>query len=97
MQGRHLTLAQLREVRGDLLCTRVIALQLGLTDAHAARAHQLVNKIVHAFLPGGIPMLEIDIPHFFAEKFLRDVRPSREEYRGSLFRALTAEEKEVNV
>jgi hypothetical protein len=97
MQGRHLALAQLRQIRGDLLCTRVIALQLGLTDAHAARAHQLVNKIVHAFLPGGIPMLQIDIPHFFAEEFLRDDRSSREEYNGSLFRALTDEEKEVNI
>ena len=49
------------------------------------------------FLLGDIPMLEIDISHAFVEKFLRNVRSSREEYDGSLFCALTVEEKEVNV
>jgi len=42
-------------------------------------------------------MLEIDIPHAFAEKFLRDVRSSHDKYDSSLSCALTAEEKEVNV
>ena len=45
MQGRHLALARLRETCADLLCTRVIALHLGLPDAHTARAHQLVQKM----------------------------------------------------
>jgi ribosomal protein L29 len=39
---------QLREIRGDLLCTRVIALKLGLSDTHAARARHLVKKIAAA-------------------------------------------------
>jgi hypothetical protein len=35
------TLAQLRYIRGDLLCARMIALQLDLSDA---RSHELVSR-----------------------------------------------------
>jgi hypothetical protein len=38
-------LAQLRFIRGDLLCARVIALQLDLSDA---RSHELAEKIADA-------------------------------------------------
>jgi hypothetical protein len=38
-------LAQLRYIRGDLLCARVIALQLDLSDT---RSHELVEKIADA-------------------------------------------------
>jgi hypothetical protein len=48
MKGRHLAFAQLPKIHGDLLCARVITLQLGLSDAHAARAHQLVKKVAAA-------------------------------------------------
>jgi hypothetical protein len=48
---RHVAVAQLREIRGDLLCARVIALQLGLSDTHVARAHQLVDRIAAALTP----------------------------------------------
>jgi hypothetical protein len=53
MEGRDLVFAQLREIRGDLLCARVIALQLGRSDAHTARAHQLVDKIAAALTTVG--------------------------------------------
>jgi hypothetical protein len=33
MKDRHLALAQLPEIRGDLLYASVVALQLGLLDA----------------------------------------------------------------
>jgi hypothetical protein len=39
------TLAQLRYVRGDLLCARMIALQL---DLSVTRSHELVAKISDA-------------------------------------------------
>jgi hypothetical protein len=45
MKDRHLTLTQLQQILGDLLCTRAIALQKGLLDAHA---HQLVDRIADA-------------------------------------------------
>jgi hypothetical protein len=38
-------LAQLRFIRGDLLCARMIALQLDLSDA---RSHELAEKISDA-------------------------------------------------
>jgi hypothetical protein len=39
------TLAQLRYIRGDLLCARMIALQL---DLSVTRSHELVEKIADA-------------------------------------------------
>jgi hypothetical protein len=45
---RHLALAQLREVRGDLLCARVGALQVSLSGARAQRARELTEKIADA-------------------------------------------------
>jgi hypothetical protein len=48
MKGRHLALAQLQQIRTDMLCTKTIALHPGLLDAHATRAHQLVDKIADA-------------------------------------------------
>jgi hypothetical protein len=38
-------LAQLREIRGDLFCARVGALQLSLSGARAERARELTEKI----------------------------------------------------
>jgi hypothetical protein len=38
-------LAQLREIRGDLFCARMGALQLSLSDARAERARELTEKI----------------------------------------------------
>jgi hypothetical protein len=48
MEGRHLALAQLREIRGDLLCARVSALQVSLSGARAQRARELTDKIADA-------------------------------------------------
>jgi hypothetical protein len=48
MGGRDVVLARLRDIRGDFLCARVITLQLRLSNAHAARGHQLVDKIAAA-------------------------------------------------
>jgi hypothetical protein len=45
MEGRHMALAQLREIRGDLLCARVGALQVSLSGARAKRARELTDKI----------------------------------------------------
>jgi hypothetical protein len=56
MEGRHLALAQLREIRGDLLCARVIALRLGLSNARTSRGHQLVEKVTDALTPVGQPI-----------------------------------------
>jgi hypothetical protein len=39
------TLAQLRYIRGDLLCARMIALQL---DLSITRSHELIEKIADA-------------------------------------------------
>jgi hypothetical protein len=46
--GRHRALAQLREIRGDLLCARVGALQVSLTGARAQRGAELLEKIADA-------------------------------------------------
>jgi hypothetical protein len=48
MEVRHLALAQLQQIHGDLLCARVIGLQLCLSDARAIRAPQLVEMIAPA-------------------------------------------------
>jgi hypothetical protein len=48
MEGRHLALARLREIRGDLLCARVGALQVSLSGARAQRACELTDKIADA-------------------------------------------------
>ena len=48
MAGRHQALAQLREIRGDLLCARVGALQVSLTGARAQRGAELLEKIADA-------------------------------------------------
>ena len=40
-----MALAQLRDIRGHLLCAGVIALRLPLSDARAAGAYQLMDKI----------------------------------------------------
>jgi hypothetical protein len=44
MKDRHLALAQLQQIHGELLCTRVFTPRLGLSDTHAARAHHLAYK-----------------------------------------------------
>jgi hypothetical protein len=41
-------LAQLREIRGDLLCARMIALQLNLFGDRAERARKLTELIANA-------------------------------------------------
>jgi hypothetical protein len=43
-----MAVAQLREIRGDLLCARVIALQLNLSGARAERARELTELIANA-------------------------------------------------
>ena len=43
-----MALAQLREIRGELLCARVIALQLNLSGARAERARELTELIANA-------------------------------------------------
>lgn len=48
MEGRHLALAQLREIRGDLLCARVGALQVSLSAARSQRARELTELIADA-------------------------------------------------
>jgi hypothetical protein len=48
MEGRHLALAQLREIRGDLLCARVGALQVNLSGVRGERARELTDKITDA-------------------------------------------------
>jgi hypothetical protein len=48
MESRHQVFAQLREVRGDLLCARVAALQVSLSGARAQRARELTEKIADA-------------------------------------------------
>jgi hypothetical protein len=48
MDGRRLALAQLQQIRSELLCAKVIELQRGLLYAYAARGHQLVGKIAAA-------------------------------------------------
>jgi hypothetical protein len=41
-------LAQLQEIRGDLRCARVGALQVSLSGARAQRARELTEKIADA-------------------------------------------------
>lgn len=48
MKGQQLALAQLQQIRADMLCAKVFPLHLGLLDTQAARAHQLVDKIAAA-------------------------------------------------
>jgi hypothetical protein len=48
MEGQHSVLAQLREIRGDLLCARVGALQVSLSGARGQRARELTDKIADA-------------------------------------------------
>jgi 2-methylisocitrate lyase-like PEP mutase family enzyme len=75
MEGQHLALAQLQQIRADVLCSRVIALQPGLPDAHAARAHRPVDKIADALTVVG-RLVEVDF--------------ERSCYGGALVAALTA-------
>jgi hypothetical protein len=47
-EGRRLALAQLRQIRGDLLCARMIALQV-----QGQRGHELAEKIADALTLAG--------------------------------------------
>jgi hypothetical protein len=54
------TLAQLREIRGDLLCSRVIALQLNLSGAREERVRELTELIANV-------LAQVDRLTFFVE------------------------------
>jgi hypothetical protein len=60
MKGQYPALARLRESRGDLLCTRVIRLQLNLSGARAERARELTELTAHA-------LAHVERLMFFAE------------------------------